>query len=406
MALINQFLEAQRRFQQQLLAKQGVVGVGIGYKNAEEGNNDELSVVAMVEQKKPLVAIQDEDKIPRELDGVKTDVIEVGIMRAQVNSGSRDFWRPTIPAGVSIAHYMVTAGTFGALVYDAGGTAYVLSNNHVLANSNDAVINDPILQPGATDGGNPSSDSVAVLHRYAKLSYVDENVSGDPNPIIGKDLSQPPIDPTPNPPTNPPTQPPTNPPSNPPSGDGCASFIVSFADTLAKLNDPDASVQVVRASASSIPNNFDPAASTTIEAQAVIPENQLDAALGLPLQASMFTPSIQQIGQPTGTMPTSLGMRVRKYGRTTQYTEGVVTLINATVDVSYNTLAGKRTARFVGQVMTSGMSQGGDSGSLIVDMNSQNAVGLLFAGSGTATIFTPIDRVLNKLGVTIVPQGV
>lgn len=400
MALINQFLEAQRQFQLDLLSKRGVVGVGIGYKNAQDGDNDELSVVAMVEQKKPLTAIQDEDKIPRELNGIKTDVIEVGIMRAQVNTGSRDFWRPTIPAGVSIAHYMVTAGTFGALVYDAGGTAYILSNNHVLANSNDALINDPILQPGATDGGNPSSDSVAVLHRYAKLSYVDEKIFGDANPIIGKDLSQPtdPIDP--NPPT-PPTEP-SNPPNTGSSGDGCASFIVSFADTLAKLSDPDASVQVVRAS--SVSEKFDPEASTTLEAQAAIPENQLDAALGIPLQANMFSPAIQQIGQPTGTMPTSLGMRVRKYGRTTQYTEGVVTLINATIDVAYNTLAGKRTARFVGQVMTSGMSQGGDSGSLIVDVNSQNAVGLLFAGSGTATIFTPIDRVLNKLGVTIVPQ--
>lgn len=396
MVLINQFLEAQRQFQLDLLSKRGVVGVGIGYKNAEEGNSDELSVVAMVDQKKPLVAIQDEDLVPPELDGIKTDVIEVGLMQAQVNSSSRDFWRPVIPAGVSIAHYMVTAGTFGTLVYDAGGTAYILSNNHVLANSNDALINDPILQPGATDGGT-SSDSVAVLHRYAKLSYVDENVIGDANPIIGKGLSEPttPTDPNPTTPTTP-----TNPS---PSGDGCASFIVSFADTLAKLSDPEASVQVVRAS--SVSEKFDPSEATTVVAQAAIPENQLDAALAIPLQANMFSGSIQQIGQATGTMPTSLGMRVRKYGRTTEYTEGVVTLINATVDVAYNTLAGKRTARFVGQVMTSGMSQGGDSGSLIVDTNSQNAVGLLFAGSGTATIFTPIERVLNKLGVHIIPQG-
>lgn len=396
MVLINQFLEAQRQFQLDLLSKRGVVGVGIGYKNAEEGNTDELSVVAMVDQKKPLVAIQDEDLVPPELDGIKTDVIEVGLMQAQVNSSSRDFWRPVIPAGVSIAHYMVTAGTFGTLVYDAGGTAYILSNNHVLANSNDALINDPILQPGATDGGT-SSDSVAVLHRYAKLSYVDENVIGDANPIIGKGLSEPttPTDPNPTTPTTP-----TNPS---PSGDGCASFIVSFADTLAKLSDPEASVQVVRAS--SVSEKFDPSEATTVVAQAAIPENQLDAALAIPLQANMFSASIQQIGQATGTMPTSLGMRVRKYGRTTEYTEGVVTLINATVDVAYNTLAGKRTARFVGQVMTSGMSQGGDSGSLIVDTNSQNAVGLLFAGSGTATIFTPIERVLNKLGVHIIPQG-
>ena len=45
------------------------------------------------------------------------------------------------------------------------------------------------------------------------------------------------------------------------------------------------------------------------------------------------------------------------------------------------------------------MSQGGDSGSLIVELNSQTAVGLLFAGSGTATIFTPIERVLAEMNV-------
>lgn len=397
MALINQFLQAQQQFQLELLSKSGVVGVGIGYKNADEGESDELSVVAMVEQKKPLVAIQNEDLVPEELDGAKTDVIEVGVIRAQLNSGSRDVWRPTIPSGVSIAHYMVTAGTIGTIVYDTNdGTAYVLSNNHVLANSNDALIDDPILQPGPTDGGDNPEDLVARLHRYAKISYVDEMIVGDANPVIGGD------DP------NPPPPPPPDPPTNPPQGDGCAAFVVSFADTIAKLNDPDASVQLARSSSATkeeIPTNFDPASSTTISAQAAIPDNQLDAALALPTGAATFSPAIQDIGTVTGTIPVSLGMAVRKYGRTTQFTQGTVTLINATVDVSYNTLTGKRTARFVGQVMTTGMSQGGDSGSLVVDSNSQNAVGLLFAGSGTATIFTPIDRVLNKLGVRITPPG-
>lgn len=389
MALINQFLEAQRRFQLQLLAKAGVVGVGIGYKNAEEGESDELSIVAMVEQKKPSAAIRDEDLVPRELDGAKTDVMEVGVIRAQLNGGPRDRWRPTIPGGVSIAHTMVTAGTLGVLVYDANGLAYVLSNNHVLANSNDALIGDNILQPGPTDGGRNPDDAVARLSRYAKLSYVDDKVIGDPNVIIGGgDPDEP--DPDPDPPT---------PPTDPEVG-GCAAFIVSFADTIAKANDPNASVQFVNAA--TVGPKYDPYEATTVEAQAAIPENQLDAALARPNEPQMFEPGIQQIGKITGTMPVSLGMNVRKYGRTTAYTEGVVTLINATVDVSYNTLSGKRTARFVGQSMTTGMSQGGDSGSLIVDRNSQNAVGLLFAGSGSATIFTPIDRVLQKLGVTIV----
>jgi len=90
MVLINQFLEAQRQFQLDLLSKRGVVGVGIGYKNAEEGNSDELSVVAMVDQKKPLAAIQDEDlrkyylanlnslddNIGRVLDALKAENLE------------------------------------------------------------------------------------------------------------------------------------------------------------------------------------------------------------------------------------------------------------------------------------------------------------------------------------------
>ncbi|MGJ3241244.1 MAG: hypothetical protein ACFE0Q_21230 [Anaerolineae bacterium] len=398
MVLINQFLEAQQVFQSELLAKTGVVGVGIGYKNADRGESNELALVAMVEQKRPLAGIREEDRVPPEINGIRTDVIEVGVFRAQVNSGPRDQWRPVIYPGVSIAHYMVTAGTHGALVYDDAGTAYILSNNHVLANSNDAFPNDPVLQPGATDGGQKGVDTVAVLHRYAKLSYTDDNVIGDPNPIIGKDLSQPPTDPTPNP-TQPP--PPAPNPTDPPAADGCAAFIVSFADTLARANDPDARVQIVREQ--SAPGKFDPYEPTTIEAQATIPENQLDAALALPLQADMFQSEILEIGAPKGTMPATLGLRVRKHGRTTAYTEGTITLINATVDVGYRTVSGSRTARFTGQVMTTGMSQGGDSGSLVMDANSQNAVGLLFAGSGTATIFTPIERVLNKLGVRIIP---
>ena len=71
-------------------------------------------------------------------------------------------------------------------------------------------------------------------------------------------------------------------------------------------------------------------------------------------------------------------------------------LMNATVDVSYGE---NLQARFVGQVITSPMSQGGDSGALIVEGDSLNAVGLLFAGSRRASIFTPIDVVLDVLDV-------
>ena len=38
---------------------------------------------------------------------------------------------------------------------------------------------------------------------------------------------------------------------------------------------------------------------------------------------------------------------------------------------------------------------------LIVDATENKAVGLLFAGSNLATIFTPIDAVLTELNITI-----
>jgi hypothetical protein len=85
-------------------------------------------------------------------------------------------------------------------------------------------------------------------------------------------------------------------------------------------------------------------------------------------------------------------------GRTTGLTQGTVTQVAVTANVDY---AG-RTARFTDQVITSPMSSPGDSGSGILDM-SCNVVGLLFAGSERITIFTPIQRVLDRFGVSISP---
>jgi len=141
-------------------------------------------------------------------------------------------------------------------------------------------------------------------------------------------------------------------------------------------------------------------ATITAIAQAV-PENLVDCALARPFDPAMFSDDIRNIGMISGTKPPALGMRVRKTGRTTDTTEGSITLLNATVNISYNTVSGVRAARFVGQVITQPISQGGDSGSLIVDTTDNRAVGLLFAGSNLATIFNPIDSVLRVLNVTL-----
>ena len=56
---------------------------------------------------------------------------------------------------------------------------------------------------------------------------------------------------------------------------------------------------------------------------------------------------------------------------------------------------------FTNQLMASGMSAGGDSGSAILDGDGL-VVGLLYAGSGQATLINPIQTVLNLLKVELV----
>jgi hypothetical protein len=392
----SQAIQAQQLHEPTLLSKANVVCVAVGFKESKGDTTGELSVVVLVEQKKPLAALSAQDVIPPELEGMRTDVYEVGYLRAlqfQAQDPKGRF-RPIISPGVSIGHFKVTAGTFGALVTDKStGERFILSNNHVLANANDALVGDAILQPGAIDGGQNPADVVATLERFIKIRYTDEPASPPPT----------------NPPTPDPNPPPPKPPvTNPGGTSGCdiVETIVTVSNALASLLGSQkrvttTSLTAASAAGQSVDLPIPVAAASSPAAQAEVPTNTIDAALAKPVNSSMFIDQTLQIGKVSGTKPASLGMRVRKYGRTTGYTEGNITLLNATVNIAYNTIAGNKTARFVGTVITEAMSQGGDSGSLIVDATENRAVGLLFAGSNLATIFVPIEAVLSQLNVMI-----
>lgn len=82
--------------------------------------------------------------------------------------------RPPFP-GISVAHYKVTAGTLGCFVKDDNGKTYILSNNHVLANTNLGRYRDPILQPGPLDGGRRNSDAIAELSYLVELDMQNPN---------------------------------------------------------------------------------------------------------------------------------------------------------------------------------------------------------------------------------------
>ncbi len=320
-----------------LLGKRNVVGVGLGYKVSQGENTGELSVVVSVTHKEPAAALTARDLVPPKVENVKTDVVETGLLRALPSGGEelgpQDRWRPVIPPGVSVGHYLITAGTFGCLVH-RDEELFILSNNHVLANTNTCEIWDPILQPGSADGGGPE-DRIARLAEYVPLIFDSE-------------------------------------PSECDIADWTAKLMNVIAGALGSRHELEA---VKRSEAA----------------------NRVDAALARPLSPNQVTNEILGIGTPVGVGTASLGTEVQKSGRTTGYTKGTITQVDATVRIDYY---GPK-ALFTGQLIASPMSEGGDSGSAVLDME-KRVVGLLFAGSPAATILNPIDAVLSALNVEVV----
>lgn len=124
-------------------------------------------------------------------------------------------------------------------------------------------------------------------------------------------------------------------------------------------------------------------------------ENLVDCAIAEPLDINDLTAEILHIGNIAGVAEGVLDMGLKKSGRTTGFTTGKIEQVDVTVKVNFG--AGK-TALFTDQLMAGAMSQGGDSGSVV--LNGQNeVVGLLFAGSTTTTIINRIQNVMKLLDI-------
>ena len=323
-----------------LFQKSNVTSVGCGYHVTKKGKKKtkELGIIVGVTEKLPEVGLMSADVVPQTLDGIPVKVQEVGIIRAhEVDPTARH--RPVFP-GISVGHYQITAGTIGCVVVK-NGEDMILSNNHVLANSNNASIGDPIWQPGVHDGGS-SSDQIGSLAHFIPITM--DFSGGDPgggNPTC-------------------------------PFAKKAASVANAAAKVLGRSH------RLVAYNPQAEPNKVDAAL----------------ARLTVP-----YTKEVPRIGIPTGTLEPILDMPVQKFGRTTLYTTGTVTQIYMTVRVSYG---GTNIATFEDQIATTEISAGGDSGSTVYDMNG-NLVALLFAGSTGMTICSPISFVLDALDIAL-PQ--
>jgi Peptidase family S64 len=279
---------------------ENIKGVGVSERIIAGWLTDVPCVTVYVAAKVPLDEVSEAARVPKTLNGVPTDVVEIGEIDAFPFKGR---YRPA-PGGVSVGHFKITAGTIGCLVKKSGKT-YLLSNNHVLANVNQAVMGDPILQPGPFDGGTVGSDMIAKLSAFIPISFTS-------------------------------------------------------------------------------PNDVDCAIAQVNEEGLVTLLNKVLGKLSLPV------------------VPAAMNMIVSKCGRTTQFTRGRITGLNTTVRVGYGAsgTAILRNQIIIQSMNTNPFSQGGDSGSLIVNQNKQ-PVALLFAGSTSHTIANPIQTVLSALGVSV-----
>jgi hypothetical protein len=319
-----------RENRNQLLTRANVVATGLGFKVSGGKRTSTLSIICSVVQKLPPSRLAAQEMIPSQIGGLPTDVVQTGIIRALQSHTAR--YRPA-PGGVSIGHKDITAGTLGCLV-KRGGQLFILSNNHVLANSNAAQIGDPILQPGAYDGGRFPDDHIANLEAFVPISFAGGS-----------------------------------------SGCSTARGIADFLNSIARVMGSDARMQAI-----------------TTQAE----DNLVDAAIARPLNPNDVKDEILKIGTLQGTAAGELGMAIKKSGRTTALTTGEIQQVNVTSTVQYGE---NKTALFTDQLLSGAMSQGGDSGSAVLDSNNR-LIGLLFAGSENSTIINRIENVFSALGVS------
>lgn len=194
-ATFERIKQCRKLVDRRLMQLKGMQGIGTGFKEVKGKTTPELAILCYVERKLSLDKLSASDVIPKEFKikntKIHTDVIESGKFRA-LSYKQRE--RPA-KGGVSIGHIDITAGTLGGLVRDkATGDIYILSNNHVLANSNCGSKGDHILQPGKVDGGKDPDDWIATLERYipidfmGKTNYIDAAIAKplDDNDVLNE----------------------------------------------------------------------------------------------------------------------------------------------------------------------------------------------------------------------------
>jgi len=183
MVNIQKMREIKKSLEKDFFQKKGVTGVDIGYKYVDGKKTDELVIRVYVETKKD---VSKKEMIPKEIDGVKTDVIErtfvlhplsISIDELETHEDATKY--SSLKGGMSIGPCRsvggyVFVGTLGCMVRDrVTNKPMLLSNYHVMCIDNGWNIGDKIAQPGLVDTGSCPADVVGELQRASVGGEVD-----------------------------------------------------------------------------------------------------------------------------------------------------------------------------------------------------------------------------------------
>ena len=322
----------KQEVEDELLAKPGVTGVDIGPKVTNGKPTGRLAIVVYVKKKKSLRQLSAAETIPKEINGIPTDVVEEEIVLQPAAVAERDVVLqvdptkyPTLQGGISIgpcrsvflsppdvptAGNYIFVGTLGALVKDrTTGAMMALTNFHVACVDSGWAVGDTQAQPGRVDGGTCPADKFGTLTRAVLSTHVDGSVI-----------------------------------------------------------------------------TIDPGKATDC--------------------------SIVEIGNVKGSATATLGMAVRKRGRTTGLTYGSVTSVDYSTSINYGDGLGTHVLKnqirvAVDTSKSTQFGDHGDSGSVVVN-DDNKVVGLHFAGNtaGTIGVANPIQFVLDELNVDLCVKGI
>jgi hypothetical protein len=262
--------------------------------------------------------------IPTEIEGVPTDVVEIGEMKALNLHPLAHVTRVRpLVAGVSIGNWAITAGTLGWFFKDRRGREMLGSNAHVFAEDplKPASSETRIVQPGRYDQGSVPEDIVGSYYWHKPLS-----------------------------------------------GSQCAlsNVIAGLLNGASSLLGRKTRFELALTEKAKI--DFAVAEPTTDYEFRLHTADDCEGFVGLGFagsdQASFFCKAehIRDVGWTPidkTIAPVALGETIHKVGRTTEYTSGQVVDNSAFGRVSYGGLS---YVEFDDVILTTAMLEGGDSG--------------------------------------------